>query len=251
MQEQNENPSKPAGRARDVVVAIVVAAGVPNLVAVLLHVAGWHLHQPASIFLIDGPGAIAAAALVTRWNAWNHVGWRPPLPRTVWVLWLPGLLFFASAASAKAVRTAPGYVIVSALAVLLVGFTEELWFRGLLLSALLSRGPWFAVVVSSVLFGAFHLLGVSAIGLRSVATQAIQACAIGLMFGAGRIRTASLWPVIVLHAAFDFVGFLHKNITPRPITQDALPSLFVLVAIALVYALVLTRPSKGGVTAPA
>jgi len=74
------------------------------------------------------------------------------------------------------------------------------------------------------------------------------------MFAAGRVRTTSLWPVIVLHTAFDFVGFLHENLNPAPISRTALPSLFVLVAASLLYALVLTRASKvptGGVTAQA
>ena len=252
--DRPQTPESGRGRARDVVVAVVFARGAPNLAALALHAAGIHIHQPASIFLIDGPGAIAACVLVTRWRSWERVGWREPMPRTPWLLWLPALLFLLSATSTKVVRTGPGYVVVSALAVLLVGFTEEMWFRGLLLTALMPRGAWFAVVTSSVLFGALHLLGFGAYGIRSVVTQAVQAFAIGLMFAAGRVRTGSLWPVMVLHAAFDFVGFLHGNVKPAPITRTAVPSLIALTAVSLAYALVLTRRSKvpgGGVTAPA
>jgi membrane protease YdiL (CAAX protease family) len=247
-----DRPQMPRHKARDVVVAIIAALGVPNLIALLFHAEGWHLAQPASIFVTDVPGAVAVSVLVTRWRSWDRFGWRPPLSRSVWLLWLPAVLFVTSAASGKPDQTAPGHVIVSAIAVLLVGFTEEMWFRGVLLTSLMPRGPWLAVVVSSALFGAFHLLGFGAFGIRSVATQAIQAFAIGLMFAAGRVRTASLWPLIVLHAGFDFVGFLHKNINPAPISRTAVPSLLALVAVSLVYALVLARPSKvpEAVTAP-
>lgn len=70
---------------------------------------------------------------------------------------------------------------------------EELLFRGLLLRALARRwGPGPGVVGSALLFGLLH----------SMDPQAVPPLVVlGLMLGWLRVRSGSLWPGVLLHAA--------------------------------------------------
>lgn len=76
---------------------------------------------------------------------------------------------------------------------------EELLFRGVILSGLLShhRARW-AIVASAVLFGVVHLN----------LWQFVPAFGMGLVSGWLFVRTGSLWPCVAFHAAYNAVfGF--------------------------------------------
>ncbi|HTY14403.1 MAG TPA: CPBP family intramembrane glutamic endopeptidase [Methanoregulaceae archaeon] len=106
--------------------------------------------------------------------------------------------------------TAPLSVVGFALFALLIGFCEETYFRGLMLTGLFPVGVYRAVLVSSFLFAAPHLLNISA-GLWDpsfAAADTIAAFGIGVTFAALRIRTGSIWPSIGLHALTDFSALL-------------------------------------------
>lgn len=84
---------------------------------------------------------------------------------------------------------------------LFVGLYEEIVFRGLFLSRLkviLGGNAW-PVVVSSLVFGFFHL-GQGPIG-------AMQATVIGALFGVVAVYRRTIWSCIVAHAALDAVAF--------------------------------------------
>lgn len=95
-------------------------------------------------------------------------------------------------------------LILAFVSVALAGVIEELAFRGVLLSILLPKGLWRAVIVTSALFGLMHLSNL-ALGSPwySVLLQVTFATMAGTGYAAMRIRTGSLWPPIILHAAFD------------------------------------------------
>ena len=78
---------------------------------------------------------------------------------------------------------------------LAVPVMEELVFRGLLLPVL-ARGmrPWTALTLTSVVFGALHILGTTNPG---------AATAYGLVLGYLRLRTGRIVPCIVVHAAIN------------------------------------------------
>lgn len=89
--------------------------------------------------------------------------------------------------------------------VCLVALGEETAFRGVLLNLFAERGGLVAaVVISSALFGLTHLVNV-ALGapLPGVLLQVLFSGLGGAGFAAMRIHTGSLWPPIVLHAAYD------------------------------------------------
>ncbi len=90
-------------------------------------------------------------------------------------------------------------------------FGEELLFRGVIFALLLHLPAWRAIVLNGVLFGSMHLIhGVMdgswthAITLMAVTTMS------GMMFAAVRMRTGSLWLVILLHMLLN-LSILHSS----------------------------------------
>ena len=81
------------------------------------------------------------------------------------------------------------------------GFMEELLFRGILFH-FLERfgGSWFALALTSALFGLAHIFNDNATALSSFAI-AIEA---GVLLGGAYMLTRSLWVPIGLHAAWNF-----------------------------------------------
>lgn len=157
----------------------------------------------ASLFLL-----VVVVAL--RW--WQDVGLsQGPQRGTLQVIW-PWLLYLALfAASALNAGLPPASVTLFILAnTLLVGWSEEVMFRGVWLRGLFrSYGIWAAILGSSVLFGAMHVLNVFLTGdLRGAVLQAVAAFLSGVFLVAVRLRTGSLWTGIILHGLWDAGTFL-------------------------------------------
>lgn len=92
----------------------------------------------------------------------------------------------------------------------LVGVSEEVMFRGIILRGLLARmGPGRAILLSSAAFSAMHSINLAA-GLSpvAVASQMMFTFAFGLAFAGLAFRINSLVPLIVLHALWDMLLFL-------------------------------------------
>jgi len=106
--------------------------------------------------------------------------------------------------------TAPLVVLSFAGLTLLVGFAEETFFRGLILTALLPAGTIGAVVLSSFLFAAPHLLNVIGGTWDPAFTlvDSVAAFGLGITFAAIRLRTGSIWPLVGIHALFDFTSLV-------------------------------------------
>jgi len=237
-------------RRREVVIAAGVALLSPWLLAwgISLHV---HAHRQTTIgatyrLLVEVPAALAAAALLTRLKWWRRAGWRAPDWRQMWLLWLPVAVVVAVWTLVLLYSPSQGvaYATATAALALAIGFTEEMWFRGLLLEALRPHGARSAVVVSAAVFGVLHILNFR--GFASV-LQVFDAFGFGLIWGAARIRIGAIWPFVLIHAAQDFAGSLspYGATAPRPridLLDAALDGL--IVGIGLVYALVLTRRSR-------
>ncbi|MCH9666844.1 MAG: CPBP family intramembrane metalloprotease [Actinomycetia bacterium] len=82
------------------------------------------------------------------------------------------------------------------------GWAEEVIVVGFLLTRLrqLKINPWFALAISSLLRGAYHLYQGFGAGLGNVA--------MGLVFGYAWQRTGRLWPLILAHALINAVAFV-------------------------------------------
>ena len=84
----------------------------------------------------------------------------------------------------------------------LAGFTEEIFFRGILLRLIEGwLGTWWALVITSFLFGISHLGNAHATVFGAVALM-LEA---GILLGACYLLTRRLWLAIGVHIAWNFV----------------------------------------------
>ena len=132
---------------------------------------------------------------------------------------------------------APGALAIFVIGYALTGFAEEAFARGILLRVLQPRSVLSAVLISSLLFGVMHLSNVM---FRSspalVVAQAIGAACFGVGFAALRLRTGTIWPLLVLHMLTDLFGQLARlPAIPFFVTQDI---------VLLCYGLYLVRGSR-------
>ena len=112
-----------------------------------------------------------------------------------------------------------------------VGVAEEIFFRGILLRLIEGRlGTWWALAITSTLFGAAHLGNSHATVFGAVAI-ALEA---GILLGACYLLTRRLWMAIGVHIAWNFVqggifgigagrGLIKARLTgPDLLTGDAM-----------------------------
>jgi hypothetical protein len=109
---------------------------------------------------------------------------------------------------------------------------EEFFFRGLLLKGLNASGgpPLRALIVSAVVFSAFHL---DPVGF-------LARVELGVLFGWLFLRTGSLWPGILAHSANNLVSTVlffvaeHFGSSQEPTTREELLSLVLYVGMGAV-----------------
>lgn len=112
--------------------------------------------------------------------------------------------------------TAPAWeVSLFALSCLLIGVFEEFAFRGVFYMLLLStrrdsvKKIFWVTVASSAAFGAVHLFNLLAgAGIGPTLLQVGYSFLIGGMCSIVLIVTGSIWIPVILHALFDFGGYL-------------------------------------------
>lgn len=92
----------------------------------------------------------------------------------------------------------------------LVGFVEEMIFRGFLFRALLKKdGPRAAVIVSAVTFGIGHIVNLlSGVDIARNLLTVVFAVAWGFVFTMVYFKSGSLWPCILAHAVIDVLSVL-------------------------------------------
>lgn len=206
-------------------------------------------HGP--LWSVFAAAAFLAAATVA--GRWKDIGFTPPhWPSALRLQWVPlgYVLIFLGLAVAKGLP-APGVILWVFINTLVVGLSEEWMCRGILLQGLREGGSLRrAIWLSTLLFGLVHSLNVFVTGeLIAGLVQAGAATMSGLLFCAIRVRTKSLWPVILTHGLYDGALFLMTaGGAPDPAPAAPAVAAAFLVPIALitpnfVYGLYLLRPS--------
>jgi membrane protease YdiL (CAAX protease family) len=185
----------------------------------------------------------------------HRSGFRRDLdPTGRWSLLLLALPVLAAALvlPLRASLGAGPFLLTGALA-LLVALHEETWFRGVILTALATRGPTYAVVASAMLFAIAHSFNLLTTGApaAAVAYQVATAALVGIVFGAVRLRTAMIWPSVVGHAAVDWAALLVLYPSTAPLTPRAQTVVFGLLVYGTlaVIGLVLVRRAEPRVRA--
>lgn len=198
--------------------------------------------------------AILAIILLAWLNWWTQVGFNGPSKwhslYLLWVVPIPVLLNLSSGIHASSQATIALYAVIT----ILTGFNEEAIFRGIMLESLLPFGPIEASAISALLFGTAHLSNlVAGFNPSLVLFQVVSAIPLGFLFAALRLRTNTIWPLIVTHAAIDFAAFLAAGqmVTSRPVPLAAyLGILFFYVPLAAYGLFVLRKTHRPGTGVP-
>ncbi len=162
---------------------------------------------PLSVYLINkGLFAVALLVVLAKWDGLRNYGFKRG--RSWWFL-LAGAPFLVLTALVTVNPESPfglgmtatlGWILVS----IFVGIGEEGVFRGLLWRALEDRGVLTTSLLTSVLFGTAHLMGLfTPLPWQIVASQAVFAAGGGMMLASVRVVSGSLRAPIFLHALFD------------------------------------------------
>lgn len=160
-----------------------------------------------SVYLINkGLFAVALLVVLAKWDGLRNYGFARG--RSWWFL-VTGAPFLVLTALLAMNPEAPfglgmaaalGWILVS----IFVAIGEEGVFRGLFWRALEDRGMLTTSLLTSVLFGTVHLVGMfSPIPWQIIASQAVFAAGVGMIFAAVRLVSGSLLAPIFLHALFD------------------------------------------------
>lgn len=191
------------------------------------------------------------------WARWDML-WRDParLPMS-WLLWAPPTLFVI----VIVVRLAgiqwgdvPGKLLFAILvAGVLVGFAEEMLFRGIYLRGMRANGraEGWAVLWTAVAFGALHLpnvfLGTGLAGLAQFPLAAITGVTLYLF----RRGFGFILPAMVAHGVWDISTFLDLNYGTGIAHNVAVYGSLVVSAIALITLIAIIRRERGVAVTPA
>lgn len=162
---------------------------------------------PLTVYLVNkGLFAVVLLLVLARWDGLRSYGFERG--RSWWFL-LAGAPFLLLTALVALNPESPfglglpaalGWILVS----IFVAIGEEGVFRGLCWRALEDRGLLTTSLLTSVLFGSVHLVGVfSPIPWQIIASQAVFAAGVGMTFAAVRLASGTLLAPIFLHALFD------------------------------------------------
>ena len=201
--------------------------------------------QPTELEIYAGDKlgfAVLLALALTAARRWRASGFAGPLAFErwwlLWPIWLDALVPLSQGLAEDNWRYLAGWGAVS----LAVGFGEEGLFRGIVMARLGLGRPLRAILISSVLFGAIHLAGLlSPIDYRLVLAQAASVVGLGVILGAVRVRTGSIWPGVIVHTILDFCGIAAGGgvVEAMQYSDDALYSMLGAGAVALAWGLVL------------
>lgn len=85
--------------------------------------------------------------------------------------------------------------------------TEEMIFRGFIFNSLRKmKGPKTAVMVSSILFAAMHLVNINIFSIYNVISLLIAISIIGCAFALIVLETGSIWSGVAFHAIYNILS---------------------------------------------
>jgi len=171
----------------------------------------WQYIMPFGLVLVP---ALFVAFILTRLRWWERAGFTWPDKWRAPHLAVPLLATLALPIVGLSSRgVIPMIALVFALQIIFMlvdVFMEEATYRGLILEALAQYPAVSRVLICSLLFGLSHvdnffLPGADELG---VVYQMFEAALIGILFTAARLRMNAIWPVIAIHAAYNFILIL-------------------------------------------
>lgn len=172
---------------------------------------------------------------------WREAGVNGPSRwKNLYLLAFPGVVV-ALAFSGGIVTPGPGAFGAAAFIALASVIGEEFLFRGVLLRTLAPAGALGAVALTSFLAGALYMARGMIDGpwTEAIYVTVLTICG-GFTYGALRWRTASLWPVLLVHLV------LALALDTATVGGTVFPVLFLCVTVGFVlYGLFLLRSRRG------
>ena len=196
--------------------AWAIAAGYAAMFLLLFRILGVDYAEIGSALVV--PMAVLAALLLalTSWLGWWPAVLGEGLSAPRWLLAVPAL--FLAGALGNLALTAWGskplaLVAYLSLGTLLVGFNEEIVFRGLMVAGLRGRhGEALVCLYSSLAFGLLHganlFLGQ---GLADTLVQMFAAFFVGIVLYVVRRATGTILACVALHALWDFSSLVRPG----------------------------------------
>jgi membrane protease YdiL (CAAX protease family) len=193
--------------------------------------------QPDFVALVGLSIALVIALSVFGW--WKAAGFNSPAEWRNLSLTVVPFLIVIGLPFLRGVKLSDwGTFLYLAVAYLLTGFMEEGLMRGIVLHLLKPLGITRSVVISSVLFGLLHITNFLFRSPAIVLAQIVGAFVHGIGLAAIRLRTNTIWFVLILHALHDlFLKYTNFPAIPLDVLQ---------VTLIMLYGVYLLRTWKDG-----
>ena len=150
-------------------------------------------------------GTLLIIIYITKLSMWKNIGNKTKLSLNSILLLLPVIVFSLIPVFNGLNVKNYNYVFVFIGICLLIGINEELIFRGIIISVLKHRGKKAAIIISSVIFGLFHLVNlIYGAEILDTIVQVIFAFGFGLVMACIRYESGLILPQILVHALWDF-----------------------------------------------
>ncbi len=168
--------------------------------------------------------AVLIAGILTALRWWGEVGFnRPGNWRALRLLWLPAIVTIVLPFLGGVTWLDRQTAVYLFIGYLITGFMEEAWVRGLLLRVLQPIGPVRAVLLSALFFALLHVNNFLFRNPAIVLAQMVGAFCFGLAYGALRLRTNTIWFLILLHMLHDLLlRYSAFPLIPLNVVQDVI-----------------------------
>jgi len=134
---------------------------------------------------------------------------------------------------------------------MMVGFFEEMAFRGVIFLGILKKNPedklwqFLSIVLSSVIFGLVHLVNLLESSPSAVFLQIGYSALIGAMCAVILLKTANIWLCVVIHGLYNFAGAVIPRMGEGRVWDTFTVVLTVIVSLAVVaYMIILFLKGK-------
>lgn len=165
---------------------------------------------------------LIAVGLVLLWRAgWTQEAFTSPSPFTErgrwWMLAIPVVLAAQTISLLVGVpwsQTTVAVVVSFLIGTLLIGFGEELYFRGIFRVTVLGHHRELAaLLITSFAFGFAHSVGYlfDGLGIVTILSQTLFLSVDGALFYGALRATGTLWVPILLHGVGDFARYLQAG----------------------------------------
>ncbi|HLO01811.1 MAG TPA: CPBP family intramembrane glutamic endopeptidase, partial [Symbiobacteriaceae bacterium] len=155
----------------------------------------------------------SAAALLWLMGWWREAGFNGLATwKSMHLHWLPLLLAASPVVILGFHVTDPKQLLGLLPVTLIIGLQEEMIFRGFAMRALLPGGQLRAVLITATLFGVMHIGNLfGGADLTYTLVQVLASILGGVGAGAIRVRTGTVWGLILVHAVNDYAMFVTRD----------------------------------------